>query len=207
MKPVPVACALSLKDYREIVTPGKIRNKIGSAYVLCAGECLVFSGKWATRNSYTEPIQYVFDAGHKLELAICTGWERLTIPHNHGSKHKNKTLGFPANGARKEAAGTLHRRHLGKGASALARNDPGMLAKTDPALHQDGAIWRGQRAKHRFLRRGKYGNFARSRRFRRGSPVVEMNKGLDLEVVIDQADMSSHCDVAMIAWWWRQAIR
>jgi hypothetical protein len=64
-KTVPVACAVPVVDYDEIVKPGKIRNKIGSAYTLCAAQCFRYGGKWATKRGYTEPVEYVFDAGHK----------------------------------------------------------------------------------------------------------------------------------------------
>jgi hypothetical protein len=63
-KAISVACAIPLVAYDEIVPPGKIRNKIGSAYALCAAHCFIYSGKWAVQCGYTDPIEYVFDAGH-----------------------------------------------------------------------------------------------------------------------------------------------
>lgn len=63
--PTPITCAIPMKDYEEIIVPGPVRNRIGSAYTLAAINCIALAGNWARANGYTEPIRYVFDEGHK----------------------------------------------------------------------------------------------------------------------------------------------
>jgi hypothetical protein len=60
-----VASAVSMEDYNSIITPGDLRNQIGSAYTLCVQGVLWCAGRWAQRTGRFDEISYVLDAGHR----------------------------------------------------------------------------------------------------------------------------------------------
>ena len=61
---VPISVAMRMADYNHFVPPGEIRNRLGSAYTLCAEQIMLMCGNWSRGNGFADPIKYVFDAGH-----------------------------------------------------------------------------------------------------------------------------------------------
>jgi len=59
-----IASAVSLEDYDSLITPGDLRNHVGSAYTLCVQGVLWCAGKWAQRTGRFDEISYVLDSGH-----------------------------------------------------------------------------------------------------------------------------------------------
>jgi hypothetical protein len=80
--PQPIGGIVPLGDYNDIVKPGRVRSKVGSAYTVCAAQCFIDAGTWAKRLGHVDPVSYVFDCGHpnrgEFEIAHKTTWNNPT---------------------------------------------------------------------------------------------------------------------------------
>jgi Protein of unknown function (DUF3800) len=84
-----IGSAVSLEGYRKLIT-GKVKAQVGSPYCLCFSGCVWCGAKWSRDFLYREPVNYLFDVGHKNSEEAGMLWRK---EYAKDSTRRNYRLG------------------------------------------------------------------------------------------------------------------